>query len=1336
MTEPRSRPRTKRKIALWVLAAVVALLGSIPLAVLGLFWSGWANDWVRDAVVEQISSITGGTVDLGQMELDPWGLRMTLNDLTIHGREPAGTPPFFHADRLQIELNIDNFWGRRVSLRSLELIRPAVHLRFESDGSNNAPAPRPRAQPGTPLRQQLFSLAVRRLRLVEGELLINDVRLPLVAQGGPLDLSVDYSESPGGPTYMGDLRWQQIDLAARRYLPFRSDVSARFQFRPDSFSVTQLVWNLPHTSIEAQFGVASFAQPGWNFRYRGRLDLQDIRTILRKPNTPDGRVEFTGQGNYAAGQLALDGRYTAEQIALHFRWFHAAGLASRGTYHADRDTLEVPDFSATAMGGSVAGQVQLAFRGLAFRAETRAQGISLAAAMAAVDHPGFPILPLHWAAAVDADSITTWTADFKNVDSRGMSFWAPPSELPPGQIPATARLNYHYSMAANSVTLTASEIATPSSRIQMSGTLGRADSAIEAIFETDDLLPWNDFINRLRGEQAEPKVMAGRFRWQGSMTGPLRGPTFSGQVTGSEARYDSFYWDQVEGELTYWPDGFRFERGTASRGPSSAQFELSLTLDRWRFAPDTAWNFDATLVRTDTDGLQAVLGWSYPVHGLLSGRFHGGGTRANPEMEGLFDVIEPQGWGWRLDRARGEIALRRGEVRISNAELRLLPPPAPEGMPAPVPGVLTGNFLYHTGDRQISFDLTGAVLPLEGIHFIQSPRLPIGGQLSFQIEGAGPLLAPRIEGSLRLVDLRLGSDTLGSFQSRITSDGAQLTVQVDSEISTGEVHGRAQVAMRGDYPVTGQVTIRQVDLDAFISSALHLEALTGHSSVDGELTLSGSLLHPETLQVDASLSRLAFSYAYVNLENAGPVRLQFRRDRQEVRIQPASLRGPETDLLVSGSARFGDDRALNLQLAGDVNLRLLGAFVPRMDVQGPARVDATIAGTLSSPRITGRVRLDDASLRYGDFPAGLSEISGDLIFDASRLIFDNLTAESGGGQLSLAGALTYGNGPVRYDLPARSQRLRIRYPVGMSWLAGGTLRLIGDSRAGTLSGRVTVERLLMAEGFDLGSLVTDSVDPVTAPSTTSQFLRNLQFDIQADLAPNARFEWSSARFQTEASMRVRGTWEHPILLGHIHLLNGEMDFRGNRYQLSRGDINFANPFRLDPIINLEAATTIRQYEVTINFSGPASHLTMSYRSDPPLPSSDIIALLALGQTGEESRLRGLPSVQSPGTGATTLLSEAISSQLGGRIQRLFGISHFSVDPFLTSTTAGQETSARITISQQVSPGLIITYVTDVTSSQQQIIQIEYAVRRDVSLIALRDQNGTFGIDVIFKKRFK
>ena len=107
-----------------------------------------------------------------------------------------------------------------------------------------------------------------------------------------------------------------MELAVRRYLPFRSDVSARFQFQLNSFSVTQLVWTLPHTSIDTQFGVASFAQPTWTFRYRGQFAGYWEPPILRKPNTPDGLVDFTGQGNFGAGKLALDGAVTRPSTFL------------------------------------------------------------------------------------------------------------------------------------------------------------------------------------------------------------------------------------------------------------------------------------------------------------------------------------------------------------------------------------------------------------------------------------------------------------------------------------------------------------------------------------------------------------------------------------------------------------------------------------------------------------------------------------------------------------------------------------------------------------------------------------------------------------------------------------------------------------------------------------------------------------------------------------------------------------------------------------------------------------------------------------------------------------
>src|SRR5256886_339322 len=137
-----------------------------------------------------------------------------------------------------------------------------------------------------------------------------------------------------------------------------------------------------------------------------------------------------------------------------------------------------------------------------------------------------------------------------------------------------------------------------------------------------------------------------------------------------------------------------------------------------------------------------------------------------------------------------------------------------------------------------------------------------------------------------------------------------------------------------------------------------------------------------------------------------------------------------------------------------------------------------------------------------------------------------------------------------------------------------------------------------------------------------------------------------------------------------------------RYRVSRGDLNFANPFRLDPVLNVEATTTIQQYEITLNFNGPASKLTLAYRSDPPLPTDDIITLLALGQTTAESAAsRGAGTSPSGTAGASAILSEAVSSQLGGRLERLFGITRFRVDPGLAevgSTGSEQNAAAPVT----------------------------------------------------------
>ena len=94
--------------------------------------------------------------------------------------------------------------------------------------------------------------------------------------------------------------------------------------------------------------------------------------------------------------------------------------------------------------------------------------------------------------------------------------------------------------------------------------------------------------------------------------------------------------------------------------------------------------------------------------------------------------------------------------------------------------------------------------------------------------------------------------------------------------------------------------------------------------------------------------------------------------------------------------------------------------------------------------------------------------------------------------------------------------------------------------------------------------------------------------------------------------------------------------------------------------------------------------------------------------------------------------------MGGRLEKLFGITRLRVDPGLTevgSTGSEQNAAARVTVEQQVTRNLTITYVSNVGSTQEQVIQVEYNVDRNLSIVALRDYNGTFGIDIKIKKHF-
>ncbi len=318
------------------------------------------------------------------------------------------------------------------------------------------------------------------------------------------------------------------------------------------------------------------------------------------------------------------------------------------------------------------------------------------------------------------------------------------------------------------------------------------------------------------------------------------------------------------------------------------------------------------------------------------------------------------------------------------------------------------------------------------------------------------------------------------------------------------------------------------------------------------------------------------------------------------------------------------------------------------------------------------------------------------------------------------------------DFTATGKDIRVRYS-GISATADTTLHLQGSQTNMLLSGNVQITRFIIGPNVDFASFAAvagASVPPdPTAPSS------HVRLDIHIFSAPQLDFQNSYAQLAGSVDLRIRGTLAQPAILGRINVTDGTATFAGTTYRLQHGEIFFTNPVIIQPIIDIDATTRVEEYDVTIGLHGNISQLTPTFRSEPPLPQADVISLLALGRTQEE---QALYSQQEQSIGVTrprTRCWEARSMQRSAaRVQKLFGGGSVKIDPTYVGTVGSS--SARITVQQNISRNVQVTYATNVNATAQQLIQAQVDITQSLSVLAVRDESGVFSMVLKVHKRYR
>ncbi len=1286
------------------------------LLVLAAGWAVLRTEWFREQlrrrVIAELERATGARVELAVLRFDPGAWRVRLEGLRIHGSEPAGQPPLAAVEAIEADLHVASFLRRDVDVRALRVMRPEIHIAVAADGSTNFP-PRPSPE-GRLFTEPLLELAVGEFEVRGGALWWNDRRYGLEGALRDLRAQVTYGQ-PG--LYDGRITAGRSTISSEPPLPPIEQVQTRFRLLRDRIEILDASVRTAHSEARVSGSLDGLRQPRWNFRYDAVADARDFHPA---PVTA-GRFRFTGTAEGQSRRWTARGRLDVQQLAVAAPEFRASGIAASGDYHADTRKLELPALQVRLLGGRWTGRVSASPSKLELNG--RVEDVRLEEILRAVAAPSRPLDQLRWTGFVRGalEARASWPLSLRSLSVNGD--WGAAG----GSLEGAARVSWRGD--AGELEISELSLRTVDTGLTGAGRISRrGDASVRFQLRATRLDELTRIVLAATGRRVEASVrLEAPAHAQGSLSGTVDRPELSATVDVGAFVLEGRRWDSFRGAVRWSLDRAAVTGGRLVQGKAVISVNASARLSRGEFTDDSPFQADVGIRETSVEDLTRLAGVTFPVTGIVTAQAKLSGARKDPRGAGSVEIRRGTAWEEPFEFLRATVLLEGAEVRASTLRL------------TKAKGGLSGSGSYHTERRTFRFELRG--------ERFWPAKAPWRGSAEFGFAGSGRLSADhRLEaltgqGAIQVQGLVADGQKLGDATATVRAAGDRLRIELQSSLLGAKMTAQGEVAVQAPFAVTGQAEFKNLDL-ASAAAAAHAGGARITGSADGALTFAGDLQRPDAFRAEGAVTRLdlilpaAEGGSPRTLRSAEPV--AWRLAARKVSFERVHLAGEGSDLRAAGSVDLRAPGAIQGSLQGTINLAVLGILPSGVTSDGIAALNITAGGTWREPNLSGKIEVRDGALEAEDAPLGITKANGVILFNRRRATIQKMTAEVGGGEVSLAGDGELGAGVVSYRLRADARRVRLRYPRGLTTLLDASLTLSGANRRSRLEGRIEITRAGTRSSVDLATLIEALKEPPRTPST-NQWLQGAQLNVAIESAPNVRFDTSLARnLQADVSLRLRGTLLNPALLGRINITQGEIDFQGTRYTLNRGDISFANPFRIEPILNLDLETRVSGYDIVLTLIGPLQKLNVTYRSDPPLTFNEMVTLLAVGRApsidptlAAQQTSQALAMTQ---IGADTIVGQAISRPVAGRLQRFFGVSRLKVDPELVGPEG--TATARITLEQQVGRDVTFTYTYNLASAQEQIIRVRWAINRQWSLEAVRDQNGLVGLDVLYKKRFR
>ena len=422
--------------------------------------------------------------------------------------------------------------------------------------------------------------------------------------------------------------------------------------------------------------------------------------------------------------------------------------------------------------------------------------------------------------------------------------------------------------------------------------------------------------------------------------------------------------------------------------------------------------------------------------------------------------------------------------------------------------------------------------------------------------------------------------------------------------------------------------------------------------------------------------------------------------------------------------------------SGDIQLGDVAYLLPRDPaIRGVLRFDLRVQGRPKALDVDGMLSLADASYMAGII--SVDSVAGLVRFRNGLATIDHLAGKINEGRVDIIGFADFSHGLLdTMLLDIRLNKLDYSNKDFGNIVCSADLQFGARKDSMRISGEVVVDEGAYTAPMNLQTYVRLLTSANRPEPQQPDIAKRTYCDIGISVPDKILIKNNVADLAVKADLQVRGYLSKLNAYGTIAALDeGTIQYLGKKFTIVNAVIQFDDPYKIDPVIDLAATSTITaadgDYEIFLFLNGTVTTWQLELSSNPPLPEQDIVSLILIGQR-RPGAVGGMAGDLDLKGKVRDYALDMVRRNIEKTTEQVLGLDKFTLTGDLSDPL-----TMRIGIEKSIIKGFRFQYSTGLESWELYQVGASYDLTEKFSISTMYDQeNRNTSVDLQFNLKIK